>query len=244
MDAGNRSAGELMRLTKKTEPVPALQAIDGIASGGIYIADWTDGTPKVLAAGLDKGSHAVLITAQGESLELTTRDKITGTPTEAGTYLNAVDLATFSDTTEPRLRRYTWRDTCAKVRTAAGTALLLPALLGVLAGAASLFFTLSTANQPPAATVGDSALAVTAWAVHDDPNRARLAEYCLLSIEGHQAPTAVVPGVNCAPPATPLWRSTLTGSIVSGVLAALTAVAALLTLPSHYRFGKKPSTAS
>ena len=233
-----------MRLTRKAEPVSSLLAIDGIASGGVYVAVWTDDTRTTLAAGLDKGKHVVLRTQQGESLELTTRDEITGKPTEEGTYLNAVDLATFDNTAEPHLRLYTWYDTYAKVRTSAGIALLLPALLGVLAGAASLFFVLSTANQPPATAVGDSALTVTAWAAQHDARRARLAEDCLLSIEGHHAPTTVIPGVSCTPPATPPLRSAFTGSIVSGILTALTALAAVFTVPSHYRFGKKPGAAS
>jgi len=230
-----------MNLTGKVAPVSDLYAIDGIASGSVYIAVLDGGR---LVAGLDEGKHAVLRTQHGETLELTTRKEITGTPTNEGTYLNAVDLATFNNTADPQLRLYTWRDTFAKVCTSAGIALLLPALLGVLAGAASLFFVLSTANQPPATAVADRALTITAWVGQHDANRARLAEYCMLGMEGHQAPKVAIPGVSCTPPATPLWRSTLTGAIVSGILAVLTALAAVFVLPSHYRFGKKPGAAS
>lgn len=228
-----------MNLAKTARPVPGLFAIDGIASGSVYIA-----SGPALAPGLAEGEHAVLCTQHGETLELTTRHQITGTPTEEGTYLNAVDLATFNNTADPKIRLYTLNDTFAKVRTSAGIALLLPAVLGVLAAAASLFFVLSTANQPPANTIGDRALTITAWAAQHDANRARIAGSCLLSIEGHQAPPAAIPGVTCIPPATPWWRSPLTGSIMAGLLAVATALVAVFTLPSHYGFGKKPSPGS
>jgi hypothetical protein len=228
-----------MNLTKTPQRVPDLSAIDGIASGSVYIA-----AGPALAPGLTEGGHAVLCTPHGKRLELTTRRQIAGTPTEEGTFLNAVDLATINNTAEPKILLYTWHDSFAKVRTSAGIALLLPAPLGVLAAAASLFFVLATANQPPATTAADRALVITAWAAQHGANRARIAENCLLGIEGHQAPPAAIPGVSCTPPTTPWWRSTLTGAIVAGLLAVATALVAVFTLPSHYAFGKKPSTGS
>jgi hypothetical protein len=232
-----------MNLTKTPQPVPHLFAINGIASGSVYIAvsDAAHTTPQ---PGLAEGKHAVLCTQHGETLELTTRHQITGKPNAKGTYLNDVDLATFSNIADPQLRLYTWHDTFAKVCTSAGITLLLPALLGVLAAAASLFFVLAAANQPPATTAADRALVITAWAAQHGASRARIAENCLLGIEGHQAPPATIPGVSCTPPTTPWWRSTLTGAIVAGLLAIATTLVAVYTLPSHYAFGKKPSTGS
>jgi hypothetical protein len=231
-----------MDLTRKTETVPDLYAIDGIAAGYIYVA--VPDAAGTLVAGLAKGQHVVLRTEAGETLELTTRNEIGKPPNQKGTYLNDADLATFNDTADPKLRLYRWRDTWAKVRSGAGVVLLVPTLLGVLAAAASLFFVLSTANQPPASTIGDRALAITAWSAQPGTDRTRAAENCLLSLEGHEAPAATIPGVTCTAPVIPWWRSTGIGAAVAGTLAVLIALVAVFTLPSHYGFGKKPGAGS
>jgi hypothetical protein len=232
-----------MNVTKTEERVPDLHDIDGIAAANVYIAKW-NADHTVLNPDLPDGLHVVLRTDHDEKLELTTRHQISGVPTEEGTYLNAVDLATFNNIADPKVRLYTWNDTFAKVRSAAGVVLLLPAVLAVLTAVIGIFFLLSSQGQPSIATVGDRALAVVVWATQPGAARATQAQSCLLLIEGHQAPAVTIPGVICGPPTTPWWRSTLTGSLVTGGIAILTALVGIFALPSHYQFGKKPTSGS
>jgi hypothetical protein len=227
-----------MKATKTKQKVPPLHVIDGIAIGNIYVAN------ADLGPGLEDGQHVVLCTQDNEKLELTTRKQISGKPREEGTYLSAADLATFNNTAEPKIRLYAWCDTFAKVRSPAGVALLLPAILAVLTAVVGVFFLLASQGQPSATAAGDRSLAVVAWSTKPGTSRASQAESCLLLIEGHQAPPVTIPGVICAPPATPWWRSALTGSLVTGFIAVLAALVGILTLPSHYRFGKNPKSGS
>jgi len=204
-----------MDVTKTLQDVPALHSIAGIAAGNVYIAK-PGADPKVFNSDLRGGQKVVLETQDGETLELTTRDKIRIKPSAKGTYLNAVDLATFNNVANPQMRLYTGWDTFAKVRSSVGVALLLPAVLAVLTAIVGIFFLLSSG--------------------------ASQAQSCQLLIEGHQAPAVTLPRLICGPLTMPWWRSTLTGSLVTGGIAVLTALVGISTLPSHYRFGKKPTS--
>jgi hypothetical protein len=143
-----------MNVTKAEQPVDDLYEISGIARGSIYIATEDNGR---LTSALADGLPVVLCTQQDGRLELTTRAKIDGVPTAPGTYLNADDLASLNDRSLPLLRLYTWHDTFAKVRSAGGVALLLPALIALLTAITGIFFLLSSQGQPPATTVADQA---------------------------------------------------------------------------------------
>jgi hypothetical protein len=204
-----------MEVTRTLQCVPDLYEITGIAAGNVYIAK-PSADPEVFNSDLRGGQKVVLRTQQGETLELTTRCEIGGEPSAKGTYLNAVDLATFNDVANPQMRLYTGWDTFAKVRSAVGVALLLPAVLAVLTAIVGIFFLLSSG--------------------------ASQAQSCQLLMEGHQAPAVTLPKLICGPPTMPWWRSTLTGSLVTGGIAVLTALVGISTLPSHYRFGKKPTS--
>jgi hypothetical protein len=229
----------MMDVTTGDQPVPDLYDIDGIDAGSVYIARW-NADHSELMPDLADGESAVLSTGKGR-LELTTRHAITGVPGEEGTYLNLVDLTSLTDLSGPRIRRYTWRDTFAKVRSAAGIALLLPGVIGFLAAAAGLFFLLSSQNQPSNPSASDSAVAVVAWAAKPGNARTSDALSCLLRIEGRTAATVTIPGVTCAPPDTPWWQSATVGAVITAITALLTALVSALTLPGHFRFGKKPA---
>jgi hypothetical protein len=232
-----------MKVTKGEHEIPPLHVIEGIASGNIYIAK-TNAANTGIEPYLDDAQQVILFTEDNEKLELMTRKKIRGKPRAEGTYLNAVDLAKFNNAAKPKIRLYTWGDTFAKLCSPAGIALLLPAILAVLTAVVGIFFLLTSQSQSSAITAGDRSLAVVAWATKPGTARASQAQSCLLLIEGHQAPPVTVPGVTCAPPTTPWWRSALIGSLVTGCIAILAALVGIFALPSHYKFGKNPTSGS
>jgi hypothetical protein len=227
-----------MDITKRPDDTPPLHVSDGIASGNVYVAlRADDGT---ITPGLIAGQRAVLQTEQGEKLELTTRAKIAAKPGAEGTYLNQIDFASFSERAHPTLRLYGWRDTFNKVRSSAGILLLLPALLALLTAAAGFFFLLSSQGQAPATAVAAQAQTIVTWATQPGTARTSRAQSCLSRIEGNPGPPVTVPGVSCVPPTTPWWRSTLTGSLVTGGIAILVALVGIFGLPSYYRFRSSP----
>lgn len=227
-----------MQVSKEPTPAPPLHDVKGIATGNVFVCQ-----PTTEQAAQGESQHVVLQTAQGEKLELTVRSRISGRPTAPGTYLNSADLASLNDQSNPTLRLYTWQDTFAKIKSAAGILLLLPSVLAFLAAIATLVFVWTTQGQTSSgAVVADRAQAIVTWAAQAPGRRAYRAETCLQLIEGHQAQQVSVPGVDCSPPTTQWWQSPITGSIVAGSIALLTAIVGILGLPSHYGFRKSPGT--
>lgn len=228
-----------MDLSKTLAPVHALHSSDGIAVGNVYVGQKVGNGP--MTAELEDGKNAVLQTQDGEKLELTTRATISGNPGVTGTYLNPADFFSLRNRASPRLRLYTRRDTFAKVRSSAGVLLLLPALLAVFTAGAGFFFLLSSQGQPPATAVAAQAQAILTWVAQPGGAKASAAQSCLQRIEGQPAPSVIIPGVTCAPPTVPWWRSTLAGSLVTGGIAVLAALVGIFGLPSHYAFRKNPA---
>lgn len=231
-----------MNLTKTLADVAPLHPSNFIATGNVYVGTKPDG--GAIAAELEDGKKAVLQTKDGAKLELTTRNTIGGNPGATGTYLSNADYYSLNNRTKPQLRRYKRSDTFAKVRSSAGVLLLLPALLALLTAASSLFFLLSSQGQTPTTAVAAQAQAIVSWVSQPGTARASTAQACLLRIEGQQLPQITIPGVTCAPPTTPWWRSTLTGSLLTAGIALLAALVGIFGLPSHYAFRKNPAVSS
>jgi hypothetical protein len=236
------------------------KAPQGVPQGGIYVAKMDggalqpqleDGKPVVLQSASDKTQRAELITRAASS----------GIDAQ-GTYLNAVDYAKFTSRDDPTLRLYTGRDTWHKMASTAGLVLLLPTVGALLVAAAGIFFLLSSQGQPSASAVDATAQTVLAWAdqpavqldavglsaaqvgqVHEQlDTRSREAEWCLLAIEGQHTPAVGIPGVTCTPVGVPWWRATLTGSLIAGGIAVVSALVATIALASHYSFQKSPAS--
>ena len=232
----------MLQLTKKPQNAEPLHESNFVAVGNVFMGKKDDG--GALTAELVDGAKAVLLTQDGGKLELTTRNTIGGGPTATGTYLSAADFVSLENKAQPQLRLYKRTDTFAKVLSAAGILLLLPALLALLTAAASLFFLLSSQSQPSTTAVADQAQAIVSWAGQPGTARASTAQACLLRIQGQPGPPVTIPGVTCAPPTTPWWRSTLTGSLLTAGIAVLAALIGIFGLPSHYAFRKNPATGS
>lgn len=241
--AGRRGACSLvMDISKTPIAVAPLHDISGIASGSIYRATVVGGS---VSAELPAGKKAVLETAQGETLEVLTRDSISGKPTASGTFLNPVDLATFNDRSSATLRLYTWKDTWNKIRSQAGITLLMPALLALLTAGVGLYFLLASQTEPTSTTLSDTSQSLVAWVAQAPPSdtstRSEEAGLCLQRLEGHQVAVAPIPEIACTPPTTPWWKSTVVGSIVIASIGAITALVGVVTLRSHYSFRKSPA---
>ena len=216
-----------------------LHPTGAIPTGSVYVAG------SDLAPELPAGKHVVLQTSDADKLELTTRHQIATELSSAGTYLNTVDFNSLNYRSAPQLRLYTWRDTFAKVSSAPGILLPVPALLALLTAVAGVFFLLSSQGQPSSATITDQAQAVLTWAAAQ-PSAARttLATQCLQLIGGHQLAAVSIPGVTCAPPATQWYQSASVGSAITGGIAVLTAIVGFFGLPAHFGFRKSPAGGS
>jgi hypothetical protein len=230
----------MIPLTNKLIPTGFdLHPTEAIPSGSVYVAG------SDFAAELPPDKHVVLQTSNADKLELTTRNQIATQLSSTGTYLNMVDYNSLNYRAAPQLRLYTWHDTFAKIRSAPGILLLVPALLALLTAVAGVFFLLSSQGQPSPASITDEAQSVLTWAAAQ-PSAARtaLATQCLQLIGGHQLPAVSVPGVTCAPPTAQWWQSATIGSIVTGCIAVLTAIVGFFGLPAHYGFRKSPAGGS
>ena len=245
-----------------TEPgeLPELHraAAGGVAQGGVYVAKAVGST---LQPQLEDGQKAVLESDSDKTqrAELLTRAAFGGMVTAEGTYLNAVDYAKFTRRDDPTLRLYTIRDSLHKIVQKGGLVVLLLALGALITAVAGVFFVWSSHAQPSPSAVAGTAQTVLAWAgqpadqldvgvsaaqitgVHQQLDaRSREAEWCLLAIEGQRAPSAAIPGVTCAPGTVLWWRSTLTGSLITGGIAVFTALVGIVALRSKYGFQKSP----
>jgi hypothetical protein len=254
-----------VRLRDGNNPLTLHSAAQGVPQGGIYVAmtenntlrpQLTDGDRVVLESEADTNQKAELITRGGNG------PIDSGTVMQPGIYLNGVNYAKFSNRTDLTLRLYTERDTLRKIASVTGLVLLLPAAGALIAAVVGIFFLWSSQGQPSTATAAGTAQTVLAWAgqpadqleapdvggahvaqVHQQlDTRSRDAEWCLLAIEGQQAPAVTIPGVTCAPARVPWWRSTLTGSLITGGVAVLTALTGIVALRSHYGFQKSPAS--
>jgi hypothetical protein len=258
----------MIKVTKSPTPLRAdadsflilHKAAQGVPQGGIYVAKMDGG---VLQPQLEDGKRVVLRSASdgNQKAELITRAAASGIEAQ-GTYLNAVDYAKFTNRDDPTLRLYTGRDTWRKMASTAGLVLLLPTVGAVLAAAAGIFFLLSSQGQPSASAAAATAQTVLAWAgqpavqldavglsaaqvaqVHEQlDTRSREAEWCLLAIEGRRTPALGIPGVTCTPTGVAWWRTTLTGSLIAGGIAVVSALVAIIALASRYSFQKSPAS--
>lgn len=241
--------------------LPAVQAAaaGGITPGSVYVVKTAgDGTKETL----QKGKKAVLGSASDKTryAELITRDTFGGTLTADGTYLNQADYDKFGGCADPRLRLYTFRDSLRKIGQIGGVVALLPALFALLTAIAGVFFVWSSQAQASVSAVAGTAQTVLAWAGQPADqldaagvsaaevaavrqqldSRSRDAQFCLLAIEGQQAPSVTIPGVTCASATTPWWRGTVAGSLITGGIAVLTALVGIVALRSNYAFQKNP----
>jgi hypothetical protein len=213
--------------------------------GLIYIGIRAEGA-QAPEPQLENDKKVVLRTAQGQhssTLELTTSAQCDDNPTATGAYLNQADYNSLPYHTQPSLRLYTWGDIFRKIRSGPGLALLLPALLALLTASVGAIFIALSHGQPPVTSIADQAQTIVAWVAPPGSIRAVKGAVCLQLMEGHQLPAVTIPGVHCAPPSVPWWRSSLTGPLLVGVIAIITALIGIFVLyPRYYAFGKSPAT--
>ena len=194
-----------------------------------------------------------------KSLELTTAADLSGSPAPEHAYLATADFNDFQSSVDPlgvaTVRLYTIRDRVRKLLSTSGFLLLLPSLAAVLAASTTL---LSVVMPAPADSTADRAHAVLLWAgqpltnlnstiqptviaqAHAGlDNRALRTEWCLQSIQGHQAPAAGVPSISCAPTATSWWRKNWT-AVCGGGLSLLTALTVVWAAARRSRFQQSP----
>jgi hypothetical protein len=224
------------------------------------VAKTVDGT---LQAQLQNNKKAVLESADDNTQRAELRTRAVygdgGMPNADGTYLNAVDYARFTRRDDPTLRLYTIRESLRKIKQRGGLVVLLTAFGALITAVAAIFFLWSSHSQPTPSALLGTAQTVLAWAdqpvdqldagfsadqimaVHQQlDTRSRQAQWCLLAIEGQKTPSVSIPGVTCAPVAVSWWRSTLTGSLITGVIAVFTALLGIVALRNKYGFQKSP----
>lgn len=233
------------------------QTGQGVAPGDVYVRWTIDGGVQTL----EDNKKAVLESHDNtQRAELVTRANLGAGAIEVdGTYLNADDFAKFTNRNDPTLRLYTIRDSLRKVKQRGGLVILLTALGALITAVVAVFFLWSSHAQPsPSALVG-TAQTVLAWVGQPADKldvdvssaqvvvvrqqldtRSREAQWCLLATEGQKTPSVTIPGVTCAPATVPWWRSSFTGSLITGGIAVLTALIGIVALRSKYGFQRSP----
>jgi|GEM_PF-3010093 len=241
--------------------LPEIHDAGGLTQGSVYVARKVNGS---FVSQLPNGKKAVLETPQDARLELLTTNKIGVTVTAAGTFLNSADLAKVVERSNPSLRAYSfWRDTLRKATSGAGVLLLLGALAALVTAAAAALYVLLSNGEPSVGTTADKAETLWEWARepanqleltgqptaqqitatrHELDNRVRDAGWCLQRIEGHAAPSVQIPGIDCSPVVTPIWRTSQAGSLITGGIAVITAILGIVNLQGRFGFQKSPST--
>lgn len=225
-----------------------------LAAGSIYVGD-NNGQPQ-----LPPGKRAVLET-DGGRLEVLTCSTVAGGLQTEGTYLDPTDFAQLNPAlASPKLRRYRWKDTWAKVASLQGLLLLLSAVIGLAVAFVGLYFAVWGAKPTSAATVADRSITALAWVVapvdqldsratpqqlnaarRQTHRRATAVARCLAQLGGHEAPSVNVPGVACKPTSPSWYRNKDNAAwftLAAGVLAAIFAV---LRLRGKYGFQSTPS---
>jgi hypothetical protein len=236
-----------------------LSEYDLITAGMIYMQN------SQKQGQLPDGVKAVLITTDGQRLELLSRRDLKpgAQPNTEGTYINKVDLAKIAARHDAKLRRYGfWKDTVPKLASGPGVVTLLLALAAFATPVAALVLLLLQPTEPTVATTADKAQAVLEWARqpadtlpnsptadqmagarHELDRRIQQASWCLQTLQGHQAPaTPSIPGITCESPQPALWQNPNAAPLVAAILAVITAVLGLVKLQGSFGFQKTPTT--
>jgi hypothetical protein len=148
--------------------------------------------------------------------------------TEAGTYLDATDLAKLGTATgSPKIRRYKFRDTWGKIRSRAGAQLAFGAVATLATAIVGVVLAVTAASPAPTVDVA-TVESVLAWTrapldqLRSTPtssaasldaarrtvdSRITVGDDCLALLQGEEAPPATIPGVTCTAPSTSSWSA-------------------------------------
>jgi hypothetical protein len=227
-----------------------------LAAGSVYVGVKSEAG---IVSGLGDDQKAVLQTPGSPALELRTRSTIGSSVSAPGTYLNTEDINKLPSRAHPTMRRYGIGDTLRKIGTFAGAVLLGSAVLALLTAVASVVVLVSSEQQPSTTEIADKAQTVLTWvgAPAERPRhlkgkareavREALAERidtagrCFQQLEGHETQPATIPSISCSSTRVPWWRTSLTGSLVVGILAIFTTALGMVALTGRYGFQKSPS---
>ena len=248
----------MQTLSSEFQPLPGpvkVATLLSLAPGQVFVSADQAGTSD-----LPGGRRTVLVTKGGGPLELITSN--TSPPvTEAGTYLDASDLARLGGAiADPKIREYGMDDTWRKMRSGAGMLLAVGALATLATAIVGLVLALTAplpAAMPDVATVQD----VLAWTTAPlenlrnapanpsklEASRRRIKDRitrgddCLALLSGSQAPPSKIPGVKCSPPRTSGWSAQTVGGVITAVIGILTAILGFLAIANKYGFRESPA---
>jgi hypothetical protein len=211
---------------------------------------------------LDANEKVILETADDQRLELVTRHETGIAVNAGGTYLNPTDNAKLARHTNATLRPYSWRDTLGKVLSGAGIVTLLLTATALATPVAALVLLHFQQPGQNVAAVADLAQTVLQWTrqpvdaldLAQPPTSAQVsaarvevnrrseeASGCFRTVQGHQAPTASIPGVSCSSPQTQWWQDPATAPLVATALGLITAALGLAKLRTSFGFQKSPT---
>lgn len=245
--------------------VPDVHGSPHVIAGKIYAID-VERNPNTqqpkLTPRLANDKRIVLTSDEQNHIELATTDQIRVPPNVSGTYLAVSDYNKVSNWKHPTVHLYGWRDTLRKIKSMHGVLVLLSSVVASLTAIAAFAFLLTTQANPSVTTVADKAQTLFEWvrqpldalpiygatatqtasALQLLQTRDTDANLCLQAIEGHSAPSTTVPGISCGSVASQAWwQTTLAGSLITGILALITAGIGVLNLNNSFGFQKSPA---